>query len=1067
MKKTAILAVLSLIASFVVQAKAPQLEDWQNPAVFEKNRMPMRAGFTVDQQQSISLNGVWKFFWNATIDGRLKGFESPAFDDSSWGSMPVPGMWELNGYGEPMYLNIGYPWRGHYKNNPPIVPEEHNYVGQYRRTFDIPTEWIGKQIHLCIGSATSNVRVWVNGKEVGYSQDSKLEARFDLTRFVKAGENLIALEIFRWCDGTYLEDQDFNRFAGIARGVFVCTRENEGIADLRVSGDMYGKADVAAELTRGVTSLEVSIVKEGEKDPVVSRTVSVDRKIKPDGKGERLVKFSMNVPSPALWSAEEPSLYRLRVSAKKGDALLESASTVFGFRSVEVRDAQLLVNGKPVLIKGVDRHEMNPYRGYDVTEEDMVRDIRIMKELNVNAVRTCHYPDDPRWLALCDIYGIYVVDEGNIESHGMGYGEKTLAKDPAYRDAHVARDMRMVHRDYNHPSVIIWSMGNEAGNGQNFYDCYDLMKAFDPTRPVQYERALDDRNTDIHCPMYDSPAKCEEYLQNPDKPLIQCEYAHAMGNSIGNFKEYWDLVRKYPSYQGGFIWDFVDQGLYKEVDIPGTDHIIAFGGDWNGYDPSDGSFNCNGVIAADRSLHPHAYEVRYQYRNILTSEAGEPGIVRVYNENFFIPLDRYRMIWNVEVGGFKVKEGIVDNLSAGPRESQTLKLVSMDEIGALAGKVKAVGFDCGNPPVVCINVRYVLKEADGLLPAGTEVAYDQIVAAVDAADCCGKDHAACCGKPALPGYDPASVEFCGSFSREGTTGDRVFPWSARFDRATGALVSYKVAGVETMAEPLMPNFNRALTENDLGAALHRRYAMWRNPVFKVGSFDVAESGNSYVVSVVYEPIGGVAPLSMEYIVCGDGTIECKEIMTDGGSLSKASDMFRFGMRFAMPGRFSTVDFFGKGPWENYCDRNTSALLGHYVQSVNDQYHYGYVRSQESGTHTGMKWLKLLDDSGIGVGIISDDFSASALPFSIEDLDCALTGNERKNRNNIFGESKHSLELKAKAHESDRRRGTTYVCFEKMQMGLGGIISWGTLPLEPYLIHPEAREFRFRIMPVAN
>ncbi len=1069
MKKAVIPTILALVSSFALFAKAPSVEDWKNPAVFERNRMPMRAGFTVAQQEEISLNGVWKFHWNPTIEGRLKGFEAPSFDDSSWDEMPVPGMWELNGFGEPMYLNIGYPWRGHYKNNPPLVPEENNYVGQYRRSFTVPESWIGKQVCLCIGSATSNVRVWVNGKEVGYSQDSKLEARFDLTKYVKAGENVIALEIFRWCDGTYLEDQDFNRFAGIARGVFVYSRGKERIEDLRIVAGMDGRADVTFELTRGISSLDIEVVDSRGK-AVLAKTVVPERKAVLNERGERVVKTSFEVSSPELWSAESPSLYRLRVTARKGGEVVESAETVFGFRSVEIRDAQLLVNGKPVLIKGANRHEMNPYRGYDVTEEDMIRDIRIMKELNINSVRTCHYPDDPRWLALCDRFGLYVVDEGNIESHGMGYGKATLAAVPAYRDAHLARDMRMVRRDFNHPSVIVWSMGNEAGNGQNFMDCYDAMKAFDPSRPVQYERALNDRNTDIYCPMYDSPDKCEEYLENnPSKPLIQCEYAHAMGNSVGNFKEYWDLVRKYPSFQGGFIWDFVDQALYKEVSAPGTDHIFAYGGDWNDYDPSDGPFNCNGVIAADRSLHPHAYEIRYQYRNILSSEAGEPGVVRVYNENFFISLDRYRMVWNIEADGFKVKEGIVENLSAGPRESQTLKLVSKDEISALVAKAAGGDGCCSSAPVVCINVRFVLKEADGLLPAGSEVAYDQFVVPFEAKESCGKGMTACCRKTVLPDYDPAAAVFSGNFSRPGTTGDRVFPWSVRFDKASGAVVSYKVAGVETVSEPLMPNFNRAVTENDMGAALHLKYAMWRNPEFRVRSFDVTEDDGAFVVAVVYEPIGGVAPLKVTYRVSGDGTLDCTETMYDEGRLSEASDMFRFGMKFAMPGRFSTLDFFGKGPWENYSDRNSAALLGRYVQSVNDQYHYGYVRPQESGTHTGMRYLKLLDDSGIGLSISSDEFSASALPLSISDLDCAAAGGDakRKTRNKVFGESGHSLELKAKAHEDDRRNGATYVCFDLVQLGLGGIHSWGSLPLEQYLVHPQPREFRFIIRPVAS
>ena len=695
---------LILAVAAVMTASAKELEPWQDPNVFEENRMPMRATFVTHQQQTLSLNGVWKFNWNETIEGRTRGFEALSYDDSGWGEMPVPGMWELNGYGEPMYLNIGYPWRGHYKNNPPYPATERNYVGQYRRTFTVDKSWIGKQICLCIGSATSNVRVWVNGKMVGYSEDSKLEARFDLTRFVRQGENLIALEIFRWCDGTYLEDQDFNRFAGIARGVYVYTREKERIEDVNIVAGMDGSFTARTLVTPGIRKVAFEIVGKDGKS-VYSGSV-VPRKSK--------AELSSVVSNPKLWSAETPDLYTLKVSAYGKGGLVESADVDFGFRTVEIRNAQLLVNGKPILIKGADRHEMNPYKGYVVSEADMVRDIRIMKELNINAVRTCHYPDDPVWLSLCDKYGIYLVDEGNIESHGMGYGDETLAKNPAFKAAHLIRDQRMVLRDINHPSVIVWSMGNEAGDGDNFSACYDWIKAYDPTRPVQYERTGGGRNTDIHCPMYTTPDACErEAANNPPKPLILCEYAHAMGNSVGNFKEYWDLIRKYPCFQGGFIWDFVDQALLWPSDEGGTDHIFAFGGDFNEYDPSDASFNCNGIIAADRTLHPHAYEIRYQYRNILTS-AGETDKRKldVTNEFFFRDLSNYRLLWDVTVGGEKALTGVVENLYVGPQET---------------GKVVLdIPSDYPGDEEVFLNVSYVLKTRDGLLPAGTEVAYDQI-----------------------------------------------------------------------------------------------------------------------------------------------------------------------------------------------------------------------------------------------------------------------------------------------------------------------------------------------------
>ncbi len=1038
MKKT-IIVLAALLAA--LPAFAQKMEPWQDPEIIEENRMPMRATFVTDQQQTLSLNGVWKFNWNETIEGRTRGFEAKGYDDSSWGKMPVPGMWELNGYGEPMYLNAGYPWREHYTNNPPYPPTERNYVGQYRKTFTIDNSWIGKQICLCIGSATSNVRVWVNGRMVGYSEDSKLEARFDITGYVKPGENLIALEIFRWCDGTYLEDQDFNRFGGIARGVFVYTREKERIEDIHIVAGMDGGFSVSAEVTSGVREFNVKIL-----DPA-GRAVASGSSVPAKGK----VSFSGSVASPELWSAEKPALYTLEVSALGRKGLLESTSLQFGFRTIEIRNAQLLVNGQPVLIKGVDRHEMNPDKGYVVSEADMINDIRIMKELNVNAVRTCHYPDDPMWLTLCDRYGIYVVDEANVESHGMGYGEESLAHRSDYRKAHLARNSRMVQRDFNHPSVIVWSLGNEAGNGENFYACYDWIKAYDTSRPVQYERAEDGRNTDIRCPMYWGPDACERYSSNnPDRPLIQCEYAHAMGNSMGNFKEYWDLVRKYPSFQGGFIWDFVDQALRWPSDDGGTDHIFAFGGDFNDYDPSDGSFNCNGVVSSDRKLHPHAYEVRYQYRNILTTSADpRSGRINILNENFFKDLSQYRLVWSISEDGRVVCTGIVENLDCQPQKtlSVSLGLPEMDV----------------DDKDVLLNVSYVLKSEDGLLPAGTEVAYDQFTVSRRTSPVFAAGSASVSGQGISCADAGGRHVFSGLFRFAGVYSDRIDEWEASFDKKTGFLCSYRIGGKEMLSEPLVPEFSRAPVENDLGARLqdNRRQGVWRYPEFRLESMDVGLDGECWKVEASYAPIAnGAAVVKMSYVLHPDGTIEGNEKMTDAGSLSKAPDLFRFGMKFAMPGRYSKIDFFGKGPWENYCDRNSAALTGRYIQSVNDQYHYGYVRTQESGTHTDLSFLRVTDENGTGLEITSGvKFSASALPFLIRDLDCAADADPEKKH--------HSLSLKALAHENDRSNGMTYINFDLKQMGVGGIQSWGALPLEEYRIHAAERDFSFIIRPIDN
>lgn len=1048
--RNSFLIIAAALAALPCSAqKKSGLEAWQDPNLFEENRMPMRASFVTDQQKTLSLNGVWKFNWNETIEGRAKGFEASGFDDSQWKTIPVPGMWELNGFGDPIYLNIGYPWKGNYESNPPYPPTERNYVGQYRRTFNVDKSWIGKQICLNIGSATSNVRVWVNGKMVGYSEDSKLEARFDITKNVKAGENLIALEVFRWCDGTYLEDQDFWRLSGIARGVYVYAREKERLEDVHIVAGMDGSFLVSAVVTSGIKDVSFSVLdKEGKQVASVAASVSKNGEAEASGR----------VDDPALWSAETPNLYTLKVEASGKKGLSESAMIQFGFRTVEIKGNQLLVNGQPVLIKGADRHEMNADKGYVVSVADMEKDIKIMKELNINAVRTCHYPNDPVWYSLCDKYGLYVVDEGDIESHGMGYGEKTLANREDFKAAHLSRDQRMVMRDFNHPSVIVWSMGNEAGNGSNFYACYDWIKSFDSSRPVQYERAEGASDTDIMCPMYWPVKTCLNQLKTLTKPLIQCEYAHAMGNSMGGFKEYWDAVRSNPGYQGGFIWDFVDQALRWPSSEGGTDHIFVFGGDFNDYDPSDGPFNCNGVIAADRTYHPHSYEVRYQYRNILTSAVdAAQGRVKVYNENFFKDLSQYRLLWTVEIGGDAVSSGVVENLGTAPQKTEELKL----DIPSIP--------KCDED--IFLNISYQLKSSDGLLPAGYEVAYDQLLIQE------GSAKAFIPGSAAVKGYElefqaPEDVRtFSGVFSFPGTAAGRVAEWKASFDGKSGALSSYKVNGKEMLAEPLTPEFSRAPTENDMGARSDDKMYDWRYPEFKLKSMTVKKEESCYRISSVFEPIvDGSAVVEMTYLVYPDGSIAGTEAMKDAGNLSKAPNLFRFGMKLAMPGRYSTVDFYGKGPWENYCDRNSSALVGHYVQSVNDQYHYGYVRSQESGTKTGLKYFRLLDSNGSGLEISSDvKFSASALPFSIADLDCVKDWSPKGKRGNdaIHGEARHSLSLKALAHENDRANGRTYVDFDLLQQGVAGDDSWGALPLEQYRIPAQEREFHFVLRPVNN
>ena len=1016
--KRTFIFLLASAAAISAAAQQQTLAPWQDPGIFEQNRLPMTASVRSDCP-TLSLDGTWKFIWSENLDLRTD-FAAPGLDDSSWGTMPVPGIWELNGYGDPIYTNHGYPWKGHFDNNPPFVPEEHNHTGHYRRHFKLTGDQARSRVVLRIGSATSNVRVWVNGKHVGYSEDSKLEAAFDITSFVKKGDNLVALEIMRWCDGTYLECQDFWRLCGIARGVSLDFRPRKAaIHDVRVRADMHGSYDF------DVTAPEADQVRYELTAPDGTRTVHTEKTY---GDGSC---WSGRLEDVKLWSAEAPNLYTLRVTSLRKGKAVESAMLDVGFRSVEIKNSQLLVNGQPVLIKGVNRHEMSPDGAYCVSREEMLRDIRVMKELNINTVRTCHYPNDPFWYELCDRYGLYVIDEADIESHGMGYGAETLAKRDDFAAAHMIRMQRMVQRDKNHPSIIVWSLGNEAGDGPNFEKTYAWTKSFDPTRPVQYERAEMNDHTDIFCPMYAGYKECEDYCSNnPPKPLIQCEYAHAMGNSLGGFAEYWDLVRRYPSFQGGCIWDFVDQALRwpydpaqgkvcstngagSKLDSEGKPSwIYVFGGDFNTYDFSDESFNCNGIVSPDRVPHPGAEEVRYQYRSILCSASNEDikdGYVNIYNENFFIDLGRYRCEWQLVQDGRLIRRGCMDMPAVAP---QTLERVQFPGLCL----PDTEGHD------VSLWLDFYLLRDSGILSAGTRVAWDQIAISR------GLEF-----KPSpLPGSE---LELSETEDLWTVSGPR---WSASWDKYSGGLCSYVVDGREHISMPLLPCFGRAVTENDLGAKLDKKMACWLYPKLDpVGLFAFEEDG-CIVVHEIY-PLE-YAYVQMRYTVAPGGVITLDMDMKLNRDVTEAPDLFRVGVEFAMPGEFSTVDFYGEGPFDTYADRRSAARLGRWVQNVADRYDFESARPQEHGTNVGVKCYKLLNGYGDGLQITSpDSFSASALPFTRQALDLTV------------GEWRHSRELLPLVHKENRSRGLTAVNCDLVQMGLGCVNSWGAVPRSEYMI----------------
>jgi len=1021
--------ITGLFAALALTANAQSFKEWLDPEVNAVNRAPMHANYFAYESADaamkgekaksanyMTLNGTWKFFWVPNADQRPTDFWKVGFNDKGWDNLQVPAVWELNGYGDPIYVNTGYAWRNQFQNNPPEVPTQNNHVGSYRREILVPADWKGKDIIAHFGSVTSNMYLWVNGRYVGYSEDSKLEAEFDLTPYLKPGqENLIAFQVFRWCDGTYLEDQDFFRFSGVGRDCYLYARNKKRIQDIRVTPDLdetYEDGSLSVKLNlKGSGNVDLELL-----DATGKQVATATAK----GSGNVL----MNVENPHKWTAETPYLYTLRATLQGSNEVIP---VKVGFRKIELKGDQILVNGKAVLFKGADRHELDPDGGYVVSPERMIQDIQVMKKFNINAVRTCHYPDDNLWYDLCDKYGIYVVAEANVESHGMGYKEKTLAKNTAYAKAHMERNQRNVQRGFNHPSIIFWSLGNEAGFGPNFEACYRWIKNEDPSRAVQYEQAHGNEFTDVDCPMYAGYEHMEKYGKRTDakKPLIQCEYAHAMGNSQGGFKEYWDLIRKYPNLQGGFIWDFVDQSVRWKGKDGVT--IYAYGGDFNRYDASDKNFCDNGLISPDRVPNPHMYEVGYFYQNIWTTPADlKNGEVNVYNENFFRDLSAYYMDWEVLANGKVIRTGRVEDLNVAPQQTAKVKL--------------NIGKTCECKEWL-LNVKYRLKNREGLLPAGYAVAKDQFV---------------------LNPYKAPSMELKNTESVNVAT---VVPqvqendwrylivngenFRLEFDKHSGYLSRYNVAGVEMMNEDavLAPNFWRAPTDNDFGAGLQQKFAAWKNPGLKLTSFKWETVGNQVQVNAEYDMKNVSARLNLTYVINNKGAVKVTQKMT-ADQQAKVSPMFRFGMQMQMPKSFETIEYYGRGPIENYSDRNHVTDLGLYRQSVDEQF-YSYIRPQETGTKTDIRWWKQLNSAGRGLQIVAEaPFSASALHYTIESLDDGWD----KGQN-------HSPEVK--------QADLTNLCIDKAQMGLGCVNSWGAWPLQQYQLPYGDYEFTFILTPVQH
>ena len=1021
------LAMLSMSSGALAQSESR----WQNVNINQQNREHRRANFfafenlekaqSFDKKKSanyLSMEGMWKFNFVKDHNKRPANFFALKYDDSQWKDFPVPGLFELNGYGDATYKNIGYAWATQFDPNPPYISELNNYTGSYRRTFELPKDWKGKDVYFHVGSATSNLTLWVNGKYVGYSEDSKVAAEFNISKYLKPGKNLIAMQVMRWCDGSYFEDQDFWRFTGIAREVYLYARPKLHAADIRLN------AALENNYQDGVLNYKVSL-KGGKTDVAITLCDKDGKQIAQATGAQGVIK----VPKVNAWTAETPYLYKAYITLKNKQGATEVIPQKVGFRNVEIKNAQLLVNGQPVLVKGADRHEIDPDGGYVVSLERMIQDIKIMKQLNINAVRTSHYPCDPRWYDLCDEYGIYITAEANLESHGMGYEEKSLAKFPEYIVPHIERNEGNVKPLINHPSVIVWSLGNEGGYGINFEKAYDWVKACDPTRPAQYERGGYDSKTDIHCPMYIGYEESENYCKgNGTKPYIQCEYAHAMGNSEGGFKEYWDLIRKYPKYQGGYIWDFVDQGLRDKSPITGKE-IFTYGGDYGRYPGSDYNFNCNGIIAPNRRLNPHAYEIQYVLQNVWIKDFdAENGSFNVYNEFFFKNIDDLNLTATLFANGVKLTTvAIPDTKGIAP---QATKLVKSEALKSAIEKAEAE-----HPTEeITINFAFASDGSRPLVDKGQVMALHQIVLNGYEFD-----------KVDAPANTGSKIEVEETNSYVKVSAERM---SVTIGKKTGMIDYLDVDGEPMLKfrESMTPEFWRAPTDNDYGASLQKKMRVWKNPQMNLKSFDKSENKDSVVLTANFEMPEVKAQLMLRYRINAAGEVAVTEKMTTDKE-AKVADLFRYGMQLQMPASFSKLEYYGRGPEENYIDRHSSSFIGKYEANVKDEY-YPYVRPQESGNHTDIRYFSIFNPT-TGKGITFEGYApmeCSAIPYLVEDLDAGIE------KEHAWGQ--HSGDLVEK--------GLVQLHIQQRQFGLGCIDSWGSSPMEKYRMHYQDRCFSFVI-----
>lgn len=1030
------LSVLLLASS--AQAIA---NDWENPAVFAVNREYPRAtaipystvrdAASRDYETSpwyMSLNGTWKFNFSPTPDGRPVDFYKPDYSVALWDDITVPSNWEMQGYGIPIYTNVIYP----FPKNPPFIPHDDNPVGSYRRDFNLPATWDGRQVFLHFDGSTAGMYVWVNGEKVGYVQSTKNPAEFNITRFLHPGKNQIACEVYRWTDGSYLEDQDFWRLSGIDRNVYLYST-----ADVRIR-DFFAVPDLDKSYTDGSLDVKLDIQNFSKEacpvtanliltDPAGKRVATASRKVDAAPGADTPVTLGCKLGKVSKWDAEHPNLYTLVLSLTGKDGeVIEATSSRVGFRKVEIRNSQLLVNGKPVEVHGVNLHEHHQTMGHVVDKATMLDDIRTMKQHNVNAVRMSHYPESPLWYDLADEYGLYIVDEANIEIHDMGaewqsWFDRSVhpAYLPEWKDAILDREYTLVERDKNHPSVIIWSMGNECGNGESFYTAYDWIKNRDHSRPVQFEQAGENANTDIVCPMYPAPERMREYAGRTDvtRPYIMCEYAHAMGNSTGNFQEYYDIIRSSPHMQGGFIWDWVEQGLLT-TDENGRKYW-AYGGDF-GADKyhSDENFCCNGLVQPDRTPHPGLNEVKKVYQDIRFSPADiAKGRVNVENHFLSTNLSDYDFRWTLLENGRQVKTGsFTVDLAPGRQTVVTIPGLAVTDPAA----------------EYYLDIYAYTRNGSAIIPAGHEVAREEFLFSA------GTPFA----QTAAQGARPVVKEQDGRWDISCAGGVTM-----NFDKRTGELRDYAVDGHMIAPNGPQPSFWRAPTDNDRGANFHVQANAWRCAADNRRPVDVqlTDSANTVRVRAAYRLTDVPSDYVVDYTVMPSGDV--RVTATWRADSDSAPELMRYGMTMKLDGRYDDLTWYGRGPWENYTDRNTASFMGIWSGKVADQY-YPYIRPQETGNKTDVRWATLTDADGYGLRVAgAQPLGISALDVEPADLDPGL--------------KKHNM------HNSDVRHdpSAVYLNIDLAQRGLGGDDSWGQLPHPPYRLTAKTYAYTYTLSPV--